>query len=143
MSKVLTSGVAALIAFLAAAPALAADVTVSVKGVRAANGPLYISLQTRDEFMKDDGSYGEIIKSPSPGVVSVTLPNVAPGQYAVSVWHDIDGDGVFDAAANGSPLDGWAMIDAASLRAAPAFDQVSFKIEKSSVSVDVDMIYAE
>lgn len=141
MAKIIAA--AALALSLAAAPALAADVTIKVNGVRAANGPLYIALQTRDEFMKDDGSYGEIVQSPSPGAVSVTLAGVAPGEYAVSVWHDIDGDGVFDAAENGTPLDGWAMIDGASLRAEPTFDQVSFKVEKSSISLDLDMIYAD
>lgn len=143
MAKLFAAGAAVLGAFLTVTPALAADVTIKVNGVRAANGPLYVGLQTRDEFLKDDGSYGQIVQSPTPGAVSVTLPGVAPGEYSVSVWHDIDGDGVFDAAADGRPLDGWAMIDGASLRAAPTFDEVSFKLEKLSVSLDLDMIYAE
>lgn len=143
MSNFLNTFVASLAGILAAAPALAADVTVSVTGVRAANGPLYVSLQTRDEFLENEGSYGEIVRSPSAGTVSVTLEGVSPGEYAVSVWHDIDGDGVFDASPEGMPLDGWAMIDGASLRGAPDFDQVSFKLEKSSLSLNVDMIYAD
>jgi uncharacterized protein (DUF2141 family) len=143
MAKLFAANAAVMGAFLAITPALAADVTIKVNGVRAANGPLYVGLQTEDEFMKDDGSYGEIVQSPTPGSVTVKLSGVAPGEYAVSVWHDIDGDGVFDVAESGMPLDGWAMIDGASLRGAPTFDEVSFKLEKSNVSLDLDMIYAE
>ncbi len=143
MFNAFAANAAALAVFLAGLPASAGDVKVTVKGVRAANGPLYIGLQTREQFMQDAGSYGEIVASPAPGVVTVALPNVAPGEYALSVWHDIDGDGVFDFGPDGRPLDGWAMIGGASLRAEPTFDEVKFKKETSGISLDVDMIYAD
>jgi len=143
MLKMFTAGAAALGALLLSIPAQAGDVSVTINGVRAGNGPLYLSLQTRDQFMKNEGSYGQIVQSPAPGALKVSLSGVAAGEYAVSVWHDIDGDSVFDRDDDGKPLDGWAMIDGASLRAEPTFDEVSFKVEKSSVSIELDMIYAD
>ncbi|HBK90673.1 MAG TPA: hypothetical protein DDZ68_03260 [Parvularcula sp.] len=143
MTHAFAASAAALAVFLTGLPAFAGDVRVTVSGVRAANGPLYVGLQTREQFMQNAGSYGEIVASPAPGAVSVTLHGVAPGEYSVSVWHDIDGDGVFDMGPDGKPIDGWAMIDGASLRGAPTFDQVSFKKEDASIAIDVDMIYAD
>lgn len=53
-----------------------------------------------------------------------------PGEYAVSMWHDIDGDGHFskEAAKNVMPLDGWGMVNAETLRAEPQFDQVKLQV---------------
>ena len=75
--------------------ALAADVTISIDGVVEANGPLYVSLQTEDQFMKDSWSYGERVSSPSAGTIEIVIKDVDAGDYAVSVWHDINGNNEF------------------------------------------------
>lgn len=136
----------ALIAFaLTALPmaAAAADVAVDIGGVRAAEGPLYVSLQTAAQFMQNEGTAGTIVQKPGAGMVSVVLPGVAPGEYAVSVWHDIDGDGVFDRAETGRPLDGWSMLNGADLRGAPTFESVKFTVTDKGAKLALQMIYAD
>lgn len=131
------------IALAAALPAAAAasTVTLDLSGIRAGAGALYVSLQTRDQFMKPTGSYGTIIAKPAAGARTVTLPNVASGTYAASVWHDVNGNGKWDTDERGMPLDGWAMLNADTLRAKPTFDQVSFTVGDAPAALKLGMRY--
>lgn len=124
-----------------AAPALAADVTLTLDGVQARGGRLLVALQTRDQFLKQEGAYGEIIADPAAGTRTVVFRDVAPGDYSVSVLHDADGDGRMKM--NGvMPAEGWTMLNAESLRAAPQFDQVDFTAPAAgAVSLRASMIY--
>ena len=128
-----------------AGPALAQPtaepVTVTITGVRADAGPLYIGLQTEAQFMQPAGVAGTVVKTPTDGTVTVTLPNVPAGRYAVGVWQDTDRDGRFSTAPGGMPTDGWSGIDAANWRAKPTFDQASMTVGASPAAVTVTMIY--
>ncbi|MBV7255647.1 DUF2141 domain-containing protein [Pacificimonas sp. WHA3] len=121
-------------------PSGAADLTVNIDGVRDAPGKLYVSLQTQSQFMKDEGAYGVMIDSPAAGVSSPTVTGIAPGTYAITVWHDDNDNGEFDMGERG-PLDGWAMIGGTSMRAEPTFAQTSLTIGEADESVSVVMIY--
>ncbi|MEQ1931033.1 MAG: DUF2141 domain-containing protein [Parvularculaceae bacterium] len=133
------------VALMLATPAmaLAADVSIEIAGVKSASGPLYVSLQTEGQFMQNVGTAGKIVQNPGVGTVSVLVPGVAPGEYSVSVWHDIDGDAEFDRAADGRPLDGWSMLNAGALRGAPTFNAVKFSVGNSGAAIKLDMVYAE
>jgi len=124
---------------LTGAAAHAGDVDVTLNGVRS-GGNLYISLQSRGEFMENNGTAGEIFKDVRGGTLSVTLEDVPDGAYAASVWHDIDCDGVFDTDDQGVPIDGWSMKNGEALRSAPSFDQVSISVS-GDTSLVLDMVY--
>ena len=128
-------------AAMAQAPANAGDLAVSVTGVRS-GGDVYVSVQNRGEFMQSSGSYGEIIRDVDGGQIDVTIKDVDPGDYAVSVWHDLDSDGEFDADENGMPLDGWSMSNASQLNGRPRFEQVQISIGGSDTEITLDMVYA-
>lgn len=131
----------AALSLTAAAPAFAADVTLTLDGVQARGGRLLVALQTRDQFLKQGGAYGEIIADPAAGTRTVVFRDVAPGDYSLSVLHDADGDGQMKM--NGvMPAEGWTMLNAETLRAAPRFDQVDFTAPAAgAVSLKASMIY--
>lgn len=126
---------AALTAIPAAAAASSSTVTIDLSGLKAGTGALYVSLQTRDAFMKPTGSYGTIIAKPSAGATQVTLTGVAAGNYAAAVWHDVNGDSKWD------ENDGWAMLDGDKLRAKPTFDQVSFSVSGADRTLALETRY--
>jgi uncharacterized protein (DUF2141 family) len=126
---------------LAAAPALAGDVVINLEGVEAAKGDLYVSLQTQDQFLKNTGAYGAMIKAPKSGQQVVVLKDVAPGDYSVSVWHDIDADHIFSMSPSGMPADGWSMHNAKALRSAPTWDAVKFNMQSNNIELPLKMIY--
>lgn len=141
MKRLLTSAVLAL---AVAAPALAEDVYVTINGVHARGGDILVALQTKDEYLQPRGSYGVKIVSPTKdGTVTVTIPDVAPGAYSLSVLHDEDKDGAMAMAANGMPKEGWAMINGETLRAAPTFDLTSFTMGAAPANLTVGMIYPQ
>ena len=135
-----TVSLAAVAALSLAAPAMAEDVTLTLTGVQARGGVLLAGLQTRGQFMQPASTYGERVVDPASGAVRVTFRNVAPGDYALMVLHDEDGDGQMKM--NGyMPAEGWAMINGDSLRATPTFDQVKFTVATSGADLSVPMSY--
>lgn len=140
MKKTLAAAMAALTC-LAAAPAFAGDVTVTLTGVQARGGRLLAALQTHDQFLQPAGAYGDIVENPAAGTVTVTFRNVRPGDYSLSVLHDADNDGTMkmDGAL---PGEGWAMVNGAALRAMPTWDLVKFTVPASGdVSLTEAMQY--
>lgn len=139
--KTLSASILSVAALAASAPALAGDVTLTIEGVQARGGKLLVGLQTRDQFLKPAGSHGEIIDGPRAGTHTVTLRNVPAGDYSVSILHDADGDGQMKMQ-GGMPAEGWTMLNAQSLRAAPTFDQVDFAVPATgAVNLRASMIY--
>jgi uncharacterized protein (DUF2141 family) len=123
------------------AAAHAGDVEVDLTGVRA-GGTLYVQLQTRDQFMTASRAYGEMVRAPAAGGVSLTLKDVAPGDYAVTVWHDDNANNRFDVdPATGRPADGWATVNAEALRGPPLFDQVKSTVGAEPVTIALPLHY--
>jgi uncharacterized protein (DUF2141 family) len=124
-----------------AAPAFAEDVTVTLSGVQARGGRLLAALQTHDQFLQPAGAYGEVIDNPAAGSLTVTFRDVRPGDYSLSVLHDVDGDGQMKVE-GGMPAEGWAMVHGDTLRAAPTWDQVKFTVPATGdVRLAVPMQY--
>ncbi len=125
------------------APAFAGDVTVTINGVQAGKGDIYVSLQKQNEFMQNRGSYGVIVQAPKAAEQKVVIKDVAAGEYSIAVWHDTNGDGAFTRAENGVPLDGWTMVNASALRGPPVWDQIRFLVPVSDVATTLTMIYPQ
>lgn len=126
-------------------PAMAGDLTVILDGVEAGPAPIYVSLQREGEFMQARGSYGTIVHDAASGAVTVTLAGVEPGDYALSVWHDTNGDHIFTMGERG-PRDGWAMSfagDMAALRGPPTFAQARFAVGDEAQAITVRMHYPQ
>lgn len=70
-----TAPFAALIAatLAMAGAASAAVLTVTLDGIEARGGKLYVSVQTEDQFMKEDGVAGEIPEAPEAGTKTLSF----------------------------------------------------------------------
>lgn len=121
------------------ATASGAPLTVNVEGVKARDGAFYVSVQTEEQFMKNAGTAGEIIAQVAEGTFTGTY-DVPPGNYAISIWHDDDGNGAFDSTEDGMPLDGWAM-SGGQLAGPPSFDDVSVEVTEAGAATTLTMSY--
>jgi uncharacterized protein (DUF2141 family) len=133
---------ALLSAAMMAAPALAGPVTVSLDNVEPGSGPIHVTVQTEGDFMQPRQTAGQIVRADGR-TVTVALGDVPPGDYAVSVWHDRNGNGQFDRAADGMPLDGWAVslnVPAATLRAAPTFAQARVSVTSAPLNLRLALV---
>lgn len=140
MTPIKTLVAAAIAALTAAGTAAAAPLTVNVDGIEARGGKFYVGVQTEAQFMKEDGIAGEIVDAPEAGSRSFTF-DLPEGAYAMSIWHDFNGNGKFDTAENGMPLDGWTSPNAETLRAAPTFEQSAVSVAAGGGSATLKMIY--
>jgi uncharacterized protein (DUF2141 family) len=138
--KIITP-IAALLVLAAPAALQAGPVRVDLSGVHA-GGTLYVQLQTRAQFLGAERSAGQLIQAPQAGALSVDLGEVPPGDYAVTVWHDDNGNQQFDVdPRTGRPLDGLAMAPVAGLRGPPTFDQLKVTIPAAGLAVPLAMHY--
>mgnify|MGYP005847106721 CR=1 FL=1 len=88
----------------------AADLAVEVTGVRDASGALVVSLWNRgDGFGKFDARRAlatQTIAAVPGQPARVRFDQLAPGRYAVSAFHDADGDGRLKTNVLGMPREG-------------------------------------
>ncbi|MEM1390678.1 MAG: DUF2141 domain-containing protein [Pseudomonadota bacterium] len=129
-------------AFAVIPTSFAGTLTFTVDGVEDRGGDLYIGVQTEEQFLQNDGIANEVISQPKAGshTVSFELPT---GDYSVSVWHDSNGDGEFGRTEYGVPTEGWAMLNGASLRGMPKFDEVKISLTAEGASVTEAIIYSD
>lgn len=141
MKTLLSTALAlALLGFAGAASA--GDVVVTVTDVQARTGTLYAALQSRDQFMQPTLTRGALRENPQAGAVELVFREVPPGDYAVSLLHDEDGDREMDL--NGYlPREGYGMVGGENLRAQPTFDAVKVSVPASGARLSTRMIYMD
>lgn len=127
-------------AFAAKMDGNTSSVDVTLNGVKASEGPLYISIQKREDYMSNKGTGGGIIKTVTPGVMQASFA-VPPGDYAVSIWHDLDNDGQFSMTDTYIPMDGYGSSGTSPRDRKPVFDEVKVNVGTSAKAVNIDMIY--
>jgi uncharacterized protein (DUF2141 family) len=131
---------AAALALAVPAPALAGTVTVDLSGLRA-GGTLYVQVQTREQFMSQARVAGQAVTAPLAGSLSVEIGEVPPGDYAVTIWHDTNGNNQFDMGTRAQPADGWAMANGDRLRGQPTFDVVKLTIPAAGLRLPLAVSY--
>lgn len=137
--RAMVMGITAAAALAGAAQA--ADVRVTLTGLQARGGRLLVSLQARDQFMKSEGVASAVFPGDTAGEKRFTLGEVAPGDYALFVLHDQDGDSRMTLDDAGRPAEGWTTNNAAQLHAKPSFDEVRVHVPAEGVSLTLPMVY--
>lgn len=103
---------------MAAVPAGAAELSVTVDGVRTARGKVLVALCTPDRFLKAGCPYTQS-EAATPGRVTVTVRGVPPGTYAVQAFHDENGNRDIDRNFLGLPVEGIGFGNDAPMRFGP------------------------
>ena len=141
MTRIGLSLAALVIGSSVAGAAMAADVTVTLTGVQPKGGRMLVSLQTATEFMKPEGHYGAIAAGDVTGDETVVVHNVPPGEYAVMVLHDADGDMQMARETDGKPKEGWGMSGQWTRGHRPTFTEVKITAPDAGTAVTVPLAY--
>jgi uncharacterized protein (DUF2141 family) len=116
-----------------------ASVNVALGGVAGQKGVLMGAICNQASFLKDC-QYFAVQPALAGGVLK--FPGVAPGSYAVMVYHDENLNGKLDKAANGMPLEGWGFSRNARGRyGPPAFDDARIEVKAGANDIALDMVY--
>jgi len=115
-------------------------VTVDLSNIQTAAGPIYISIQKEDQYRGMRG-FGGIIKTAVQGSMSEVYKVDVPGEYSVSVWHDLENNAVFDMDDRYVPQEGYGSSGNAPIDRMPVFEDVKISVPHSGTTVKVDVKY--
>ena len=122
-------------------PALSGQLVVTVDGVRSDRGTIMASLVRADADGRPEVTDGTIVAA-SKGKISFGFADLAPGQYAVELFHDENGNGKLDKTPFGLPAEGVAFSNGATAQYGhPAFAAMAVDIAATSTSTVALMIY--
>jgi uncharacterized protein (DUF2141 family) len=140
---------------LMAVPTLAAELRLTIAGVRSNKGEILIALYDNADGFKsaiahagtrgllpDSGRIiGTAIRA-QRGAQSTIFTQLPPGQYAVIVMHDENDNGRLDQDGMGVPTEGYGFgNDAQGFLNSPAFDAAAITIGGASVSTSITLNY--
>ncbi|MET0520049.1 MAG: DUF2141 domain-containing protein [Burkholderiaceae bacterium] len=131
MKQLLTSyGALALGALALAAPARAADLILDVRGLGSAQGEVMVAVfgDAESWLRKPVAVARQPAAGQKDGVLSLTLKDLPPGALALSVFHDLNGNGRLDRNLMGIPQEPFAFSnDAVGQFGPPRFEQARFE----------------
>jgi uncharacterized protein (DUF2141 family) len=126
-----------LMALAASAVSAQNRLTIVVDGIENPSGYLVVGLYDRENFMKKPIG-GQIVKVESE-TVTVTLENVPSGEYAVSLFHDENGNKKLDKGLFGIPTEKYGVSNNAKGKfGPPSYDDCKFVI-KSDMKIAITL----
>lgn len=118
----------------------AAELVVKVMNVASNQGNIIGTLCPKEAFMKNC-TRGEMEKA-SRGNVILNYKNVTPGQYAVAVFHDENGNMKLDKDSYGIPIEGYAFSrNARGQYGPPSFDAASIDVIDGKNEITISLNY--
>ncbi len=133
----------AVIASLVAAPAWAGDLTVKVTGIKAKGGSLIVAVYDQATLFRAQPPFFGTAKVTGTDDVTVTIKDVAAGDYVVSVLHDTNDDEKMTMGPTGRFAEGTALTNAEKLRGPPTFEVNKISIPATGASLTLAMSYPE
>ena len=119
----------------------AANVSVTVEGVRNTRGHILVALCTRADFLRPHCSWKARVPARKGSVVAVVM-NVPPGVYAAQAFHDEDDNGRLDRTLLGLPKEAMGFSNNAPMHMGPpSFDAASFKVGSEDRAIDFSLRY--
>lgn len=129
---------------LAAAPAQAGDVVITVTDIRSTKGVVRACMTTRADIfpkcIKDPGAYRVVV--PAAQKLEIRFTGVKPGNYAIALLHDENDNGKADRAMGMMPKEGYGFSrDAPVNMAPPKFKEAVTAIGDSMNRLTIKMRY--
>ena len=102
--------------------------TLQVTALKTDDGQVLCTLYDGPErWLKDPGFVATATATPAEGSATCTFEGVAPGTYAVSFIHDVNGDGDMEFSMFGWPKEPWGVSrDAPARMGPPKYDAAAF-----------------
>ncbi|MFP2908906.1 DUF2141 domain-containing protein [Pyxidicoccus sp. 3LFB2] len=123
-------------ALLLAANVNAATLTLELEGLRTKSGHVLIAVHT------DAASFAGKVEPIATRRVevtaeklTVTIPDLAPGDYAVSLFHDTNGNDKLDTNFIGIPKEGYAFSNNVGARGMPKFKDARFTLSADGTTL--------
>ena len=110
-------------------------ITATVVNVTSDSGTVGFALYNKDNFMKTP-IQGKVSKIEN-GKSIVVFENVAPGEYAITCYHDRNNNGKMDFQPNGMPNEDYGASNNVMSFGPPQYDEAKFVVTDKDVSLDI------
>lgn len=112
------------------------SITVVIENLKSSAGKVSLALHTKETFMKSSGLQSAESKIKN-GSATVTFTNVAPGEYAIMVLHDENGNNRMDFDANGMPLESYGTSNNPQQFGPPQYNDSKFDVENEAMTLKI------
>jgi uncharacterized protein (DUF2141 family) len=132
-----------MVAWLHPLRAGAANLTITLVGLRNTKGYLRLSLYNSSEtFLKAAGRVARLKVQVQSNPMTVHFPDLMPGSYAVTVHHDEDGDGKLNRNLLGIPREGYGFSnDAHATLGPPSFASAAVQLSSEDKVITITVRY--
>ncbi len=121
---------------LSAQSAHGVTVSVTLENVQNDEGEILAGLHTAETFMKGMGIQNYKTEA-REGALTFSFENVPPGEYAVSVLHDLNGNYQMDFETSGIPKEPYAMSGDQYKMGPPTFSGVRFTVAEQDLDLSL------
>jgi len=120
-----------------------ATLELTITGVRDQDGVVYLAVYDRPEaFPKTDGMRAKVQAEVSDSTLTVSIPDLPSGRYAVAAYHDQNGNGTFDQGLFGIPLEGYGFTgNPRVFPSGPTFDDAAITVTPPLTRAELRMRY--
>ena len=130
---------------VAAAPALAAELVIEVRGVRSDAGRIYVAVHTPragEKFPYANGMFAGVQQRAHAGDMRFVLRDLPAGRYAVNAFHDENDNGDLDANVLGIPKEGYGFAnDPPTSFGPPDFEEAAVTVGDAPAKAELTMTY--
>lgn len=116
------------------------DLQVEFSNILEAKGDLYVAVyNSSNAFLKEDQVFRKIIVPiTQTGALKVSIDDLPPGQYALSCFHDVNGNGKLNTNWMGIPNEPYGFSNNARPRfRAPNWGEASFDFKEMGGSMNI------
>ena len=109
---------------------------IVIEDIREANGTLQVQILAGQAQFDGDGAIARFLEPAVEGSLTLTAADLPPGEYAVRVMHDVNGNDELDANFVGMPTEPYAFSNNAKGMFGPAkWEDARFVVEGSVTQV--------
>ena len=128
------------VSLAAVGPVAAADLTVKLHGIRAQTGLVKIAVVGSQDGWDGKAAPVQADGTPAHGEdATFSFKDLKPGEYAVMITHDENGNGKMDTNVMGMPLEGYGFSNNPQVMRKPTWDEARFTVTDSDVAIDVEL----
>lgn len=132
----------ALFSLIAAWQTGAADIALTVQGVRSDQGQVKLMLFEREEGFRKEEKARQILVLPAiKGDNKATFQSLPPGRYAVVAYHDENADGKLNLRFGMFPKEGYGLSNNFKPAGPPKFKDAAFELPNGGMQSAIQLAY--
>ena len=109
------------------------NLTINFEGFVEAEGELFIGVYEKDNFLGQPFQTKTLVVKADEN--QVTFENLPKGEYAVSVYHDLNGNEQFDMDEYGRPVEPWVMSGNVNPNQRPLWDDAKINLDDTDEKI--------